>query len=136
MTKLLSILTILFVMSITVESYGQTQTVSYKLQWEHGAILADQSNKPDGNIVQRRISTGSWTEIGRTVYPVKEYNDQIANDSGGNSVCYRVSAFNATGSSAFTPEACVTTPIVQKIPSVPNNNAPVIIILGPVSIVP
>jgi hypothetical protein len=121
---------------------AQTQNLNYKLTWQHGAVAPDGSNRPDGNIIQQRVrNAGSttftaWTEIGRTVFPIAEFSDSIQGDPGGRTICYQVAAFNKTGTSTFTNEACVTTPVVLKIPVVPNNGQPVIIILGPVTVVP
>lgn len=122
------------------EALAQTQNLGYNLTWTNGPVLPDESNKPDVTFVQQRVrEPGSttftpWTEIGFVQFPTATYADKIANDPGGRTICYRVAHRNSAGSSPFTPEACTVTPVVKKVPSVPNNNAPVVIILGPFTV--
>lgn len=121
---------------------AQTQSLSYTLTWTNGAVLPDNSNKPDVTIVQQRVRAAGqntftdWADIGFVQFPTTTFQDTINGDPGGRTICYKVAHRNAAGTSPFTPEACAVTPTVLKIPSVPNQNAPVIILLGPVTIVP
>lgn len=119
---------------------AQTQNLAYNLSWTNGAVLPDGSNRPEVTLIQQRVQEpGStvftnWVEIGVVQFPTATFQDKIVGDPGGRSICYRVAHRNAAGTSPFTPEACVKTPIVTKVPNVPNNNQPVVIILGPFTV--
>jgi hypothetical protein len=104
---------------------AQTQSLSYTLSWTNGAVLPDNSNRPDVTIIQQRVrAAGSttftaWADIGSVPFPQNTFV-----------VAHR----NVAGTSAFTPEACTITPTVLKIPLAPNEGKPVIIIIGPVTV--
>lgn len=46
--------------------------------------------------------------------------DNIANDPGGRTICYNVSAFNTAGESPRSNTACIVTPVIIKVPSSPS----------------
>jgi hypothetical protein len=119
---------------------AQTQSLSYTLSWTNGAVLPDNSNRPDVTIIQQRVrAAGSttftaWADIGSVPFPQNTFVDKISNDPGARTICYQVAHRNVAGTSAFTPEACTITPTVLKIPLAPNEGKPVIIIIGPVTV--
>ena len=72
----------------------------------------DNSNNETGFKIQRKIgATGSYVDIVTTAANITGYNDSLVAD--GTLYCYRVCATNATGDSAFSNEACGTTPLAK-----------------------
>ena len=121
---------------------AQTQSLTYNLSWTNGAVAPDGSNRPDVTIIQQRVRAAGqtnftpWADIGSVDFPTATFQDKISGDPGGRTVCYQIAHRNTAGTSSFTPEACVVTPVLRRIPSAPNNSAPVIIIIGPVTVQP
>ena len=119
---------------------AQTQNLAYNLSWTNGAVLPDGSNRPDVTFIQQRVRAAGqttfteWVEIGAVQFPTTTFQDKILSDPGGRMICYRVAHRNSAGSSPFTPEVCTTTPVVLKVPNVPNDNKPIVIILGPFTV--
>lgn len=132
----LSVLLLLLLLTFLVSpAAAQTQNLNFQLTWTNGAVSADGSNRPDQTIIQRKVAPSTtFSEVGRVEFPVAAYSDRIVSDPGNVTYCYRVAHINAGGTSPFTPEACATSPVVKRIPNVPNNNVPVIIIIGPFTV--
>ena len=71
-----------------------------KLQW------ADNSTNEDGFVVERRLDSDVWVEIGKTTANVTAFSDLAP--IAGKKHSYRVVAFNVSGKSAPSNEAIVT----------------------------
>lgn len=133
-------LVLLVLIYLASSAEAQTQNLNYNLSWTNGAVLPDESNKPDQTYIQQRVKEPAsttfspWVEIGFVQFPTSTFQDRIVSDPGGRTICYRVAHRNSAGSSPFTPEACAVTPVVKKIPNVPNDNKAVVIILGPFTV--
>ena len=68
---------------------------------------ADNSNNEDGFKIERKSGTnGTYVQIVTTGANVTSYRD--SNLITGYSYCYRLLAFNAFGSSAYSDPACAT----------------------------
>jgi hypothetical protein len=83
-------------------------------------------NSPDesGFRIERKTGTdGAFTEIARTGANVTSYAD--AGLAPGTTYCYRVQAFNATTTSAYSDEACATTTTLMAALESPDDNRPV-----------
>ena len=59
-----------------------------------------------GYILEHKVSTDAWTEIGRTTAP--PYTETIATTR--QPICWRVRAYNAFGPSDPSNELCLATP--------------------------
>ena len=69
----------------------------------------DNSTNEDGFAIERKTgSTGTFAQIGTVGPNVTSYTDTGA--TSAITYCYRVAAFNAAGNSAYSSEACGTTP--------------------------
>jgi hypothetical protein len=78
------------------------QTTTY----EHELIWQDNSDNEDGFKIERKtpsIPGDTFGEINQVAANVTTYTDSVTD---GQQRCYRVRAFNATGNSAYTNEAC------------------------------
>ena len=69
----------------------------------------DNSTNEDGFKIERKIgTTGTYAQIAVTGASVTSYTD--SNVADGTTYCYRLLAFNTAGDSAYSNEACGTTP--------------------------
>jgi hypothetical protein len=83
---------------------------SFQLTW------VDNSQDEDGFNIERKLNTNGTFSLLATVGPdVTSFSD--GNLSDNTTYCYRVNAFNSAGNSAYTNEACGTTPTVPPPPS-------------------
>jgi hypothetical protein len=88
----------------------------YKLSWQAGPSSStdEQTNAPDGFVIERKLGKEAYAEIGKTAANVLAYTDTVDNPAPGKvNVCYRVKAFNKAGESGPTNEVCVLTPQVD-----------------------
>jgi hypothetical protein len=75
----------------------------FQLSW------VDNANNETGFAIERKTGTsGSFSQRATVGANVRSYVD--SNLPSGTTFCYRVRAYNSAGNSAFTPEACKTTP--------------------------
>ena len=77
---------------------GKSSAAQLQLTW------TDNSTNEDGFKVERRTGTSPFSQINLTVSNVTSYTDPSL--SSGTTYCYRVRAFNASGDSAYSSEAC------------------------------
>ena len=69
----------------------------------------DASDNEEGFKIERRVDlTGTYLEIAMAAVNTTSYVDP--NLSASTTYCYRVRAFNSAGDSAYSNEACSTTP--------------------------
>ena len=89
---------------------GHVNAASFQLTW------VDNSQDEDGFNIERKLNTNGTFSLIATVGPdVTSYvDDNLANTT---TYCYRVNAFNDAGNSAYTNEACGTTPATSPLPS-------------------
>jgi Big-like domain-containing protein len=104
---------LLFLYSFAVMSTvapGHVNAASFQLTW------VDNSQNEDGFNIERKLNTTGTFSLIATVGPdVTSYvDDNLANTT---TYCYRVNAFNDAGNSAYTNEACGTTPATSPLPS-------------------
>ena len=86
--------------------------------WESTATAAqvqlnwvDNSNDEVGFNIERKIGpTGTYAQIASVGANVTSYVD--SNVLNATTYCYRLNAFNAYGTSPYSPEACATTPVL------------------------
>ena len=99
-----------FFMVISVVATGHVNAASFQLTW------VDNSQNEDGFNIERKLNTNGTFSLIATVGPdVTSYvDDNLANTT---TYCYRVNAFNDAGNSAYTNEACGTTPATSPPPS-------------------
>ncbi len=84
------------------------------LQW------SDNSNDETGFLIQRATDGVTFSDLATVVANVATYDDLAV--SGGITYTYRVAAFNANGTSAWTdPTASGTVPQIATIPAAPSN---------------
>jgi PKD repeat protein len=80
----------------------------------------DNSNNETGFKVERKTGTGgAYAQVGTQGQNLNFFNDSGL--TGGTQFCYRVRATNATGDSAYSNEACVTTQAAASIPGAPQS---------------
>ena len=103
---------------VGVASAQTTRSADISLAWAMGAVAADNSNAPDGVKVERKVGTDAYQQIGQ-IGVVTSYVDTIAADPGNTQYCYRVRSFNSAGDSAYSNEACITTPVIIVVPNPP-----------------
>jgi len=78
----------------------------------------DNSTNEDTFEVQRKLGTsGTYAKIGEVTANTTTYVDSTVADA--TLYCYRVRAVNAAGASAWSNEACTTTP--APVPAPPSN---------------
>lgn len=76
---------------------------SFQLNW------LDQSTNETGFRIERKSGiTGTYAVIANVGANVVAYTD--LNVAGNTTYCYRVNAYNSTGNSPYSPEACGTSP--------------------------
>jgi hypothetical protein len=69
----------------------------------------DNSTNEDGFGIERKTGTsGTYSQIATVAANATSYTDTTLLD--GVTYCYRVFAFNSSGSSPYSPESCATTP--------------------------
>lgn len=89
-------------------------TTVVSLAWD------DMSTDETGFKIERKVSGGSWSQIGTVLAGVETY----PNDSGltaGTTYLYRVRAYKLAGDSYFSNESTVTTPATIGSPAAPSN---------------
>lgn len=87
--------------------------VSLTLTWTDNSSGTAQEQ---GFRIERKIgTTGTYSQIGTTGPDVATFNDTTV--ALGTQYCYRVRAYNAAGDSAYSNEACATTPAIPVAPS-------------------
>ena len=90
-----------------------------KLSW------TDSSDNETGFIVERRLNSDVWVEIGKTAANVTAFSD--SSPVAGKKHAYRILAFNAGGKSAPSNEAAITVfaayPVVLKGTVLPEQGA-------------
>ena len=106
-------ISLIFLYSFAVMSTvapGHVNAASFQLTW------VDNSQNEDGFNIERKLNTNGTFSLIATVGPdVTSYvDDNLANTA---TYCYRVNAFNDAGNSAYTNEACGTTPATSPPPS-------------------
>ncbi len=84
---------------------------SYSLAWK------DNSSVETGYVVERRIGSGPFAQVGNTL-PANTTTYVDPTTTPEAVYCYRVKAINASGSSAYSSQACAATP-----PAAPTNLA-------------
>jgi hypothetical protein len=82
---------------------GHAGAADFQLSW------MDNSNNESGFLIERKTGTsGTFSQRATVGANVRTYTD--AGLPSSTTFCYRVRAYNSAGNSAFTPEACKTTP--------------------------
>jgi hypothetical protein len=95
----LTVLLLLLVLSW----YGQGSAGQLTLSW------TDNSSNEDGFTIERQTGlTGTFAEVGTASANANSYVD--SNLPAATTYCYRVRAFNTTGDSDYSNEACGATP--------------------------
>jgi hypothetical protein len=101
-SKLL-LLFLYFFTVISVVATVRVNAASFQLTW------VDNSQNEDGFNIERKLGTTGTFSLLATVGPnVTSYSDNNLADS--TTYCYRLNAFNSAGNSAYTNDACETTP--------------------------
>lgn len=101
MKRLLILLAVLLVPTLA-------HAVSLTVTW------TDASTNEDGFGVERKVGSAAYVEIGKTAVNVATFTDPSAPTGA---VCYRVYAYNATGKSGYSNEACTTVPTLPNAPT-------------------
>lgn len=91
-----------FVFIISVLAWNRLDAASLQLSW------VDNSDKEYGFHIERKVSNDEMFFFVATIGPdvISYTDDNLANDT---TYCYRVNAFNDSGISAYSNEACGTT---------------------------
>jgi len=104
------VLFLYFFIVSSVVATGRVNAASFQLTW------VDNSENEDGFNIERKLDNDETFSLSATVGPnVTSYDDD--NLANNTTYCYRVNAFNDAGNSAYTNEACGTTPITAFPPS-------------------
>ena len=79
----------------------------------------DNSNNEDGFRIERKVDAGAYAFLQTIGSNIVTYVDTvpIVNPLADTTYCYRLAAFNSTGSSASSNEACLT--LKKPVPGVP-----------------
>lgn len=118
MKKFLLALTLALIIPVSAQA---AQTVNMVLTWVNGQVAADGSNAPTGVKIERKTGlAGTYAQI-QQVGVVTTYTDVIANDPGSVTYCYRLRETNGAGDSAYSNEACATTPVIKVPPPTPGS---------------
>ena len=89
--------------ALVAGSLSQLEAADVTLSW------SDNSNNENGFEIQRKIGTsGTFMQQAIVGVGVTSYVDTGL--AAATTFCYQVRAFNSAGNSAFTPQACKTTP--------------------------
>jgi hypothetical protein len=102
--------------AIKVEYYDNSGDAVAQLGWQAAPTPShltvswqDMSNNEDGFAIERRLgSSGTYAQITTVAANNTSYYDSGV--LSGSQYCYRVKAFTATASSAYSNEACQTAP--------------------------
>ena len=98
---------------VTIPAYGQ----SLELRWN------DNSNNEDGFRIERKTGqTGTFAPVKEVVTDETTFVDPVPDEQ---TYCYRVKAFNASGESPYSNEACAT---ILKVPIAPSGTVIIVII--------
>lgn len=100
MKNMILILTAVLCLLFASRAEAQTATYEHNLTWQ------DNSDNEDGFKVERKtpsIPGDTFGEIAQVGANVATFKDTVTD---GQERCYRVRAFNASGDSTFTNEAC------------------------------
>jgi hypothetical protein len=93
----------IFILIVVAGWLNYASAADLQLSW------TDNSNNESGFAIERKTGTsGTFSQRATVGANVTNYVD--ANLAAATTFCYRVRAFNSAGNSAFTPEACKTTP--------------------------
>jgi hypothetical protein len=88
--------------------YAPATAAQFDLSW------SDNSDNEIGFKIERRIGSGGSYQQHATVGPnISSYAD--ANLAASTTYCYRISAFNASGSSSYSNENCATVPAASYV---------------------
>jgi hypothetical protein len=100
--KFLCFLFLLGSMVLPLATASSANAAKLTLSW------ADNSDSENGFRIERRLgAVGSYQQLAQIAANTATYTDN--NLAGSTTYCYRVSAFNATGSSSYSNENCATT---------------------------
>jgi Divergent InlB B-repeat domain/FG-GAP-like repeat len=92
---------IFFFVLTALSSQSQAMAGQLQLTW------TDNSNNEDGFKIERKLGTnGTFSQITSVGVNVTTYIDPNLTD--GATYCYRLAAFNSTGTSAYSAEGCAT----------------------------
>ena len=98
------------VLAAALGAAGTARLARLTLNW------VDNSGGTAKFIIERRIgTTGTYRPIGTTGTGITSYTDTEV--VGGTTYCYRVKAFNASGESGHSNEACASWPSQGRGPS-------------------
>ena len=100
-TKFLWALILLSSIAISLATVEPADAAKLTLKW------VDTSDAESGFRVERRSGSGSYQQVVELAANSTTYTD--ANLAGATSYCYRVNAFNSSGSSPYSNESCATT---------------------------
>ena len=100
--KFLVFVTIFSFFTVLEANFDRAHAATFQLQW------ADNSADEVGFHIERRLGNGTFNFITSVGANITSYIDSGLADN--TTYCYRVNAFNAAGSSAYTSEVCGTTP--------------------------
>jgi len=115
---------ILIASSVQAQTPPPTQNVPITLTWTDNAGKDPKvANQEDGTRIERRLGkTGTFAVVGQVPRDAVTYTDVIANDPGLQEYCWRVQAFNKTGSSpGYSNVSCAITAAVEAAPATPTN---------------
>ena len=87
------------VLAVTLGAAGTTRLARLTLNW------VDNSGGAAKFTIERRMgTTGTYKPVATTGVGITTYTDSAI--VGGTTYCYRVKAFNASGESGYSDEAC------------------------------
>jgi len=103
--------------ALVVCTSGQAQAASASLTW------VDNASTEDGFTLERQLNGGAFTVLFTAIGAnLVSYTDStLVQGTVDNVYCYRVSAFNTAGSSAYSNTACKTIPRLLTAPTAPSN---------------
>src|SRR5262249_53333136 len=93
---------ILIFFSVLTALSWQSQAIAGQLQ----LTWTDNSNNENGFKIERKLGTGTFSQIVTVGVNVTTYTDTNLTD--GATYCYRLAAFNSAGTSSYSAEACAT----------------------------
>ena len=114
MRYLFALLLVLFLsceVQAACTNQGTTQSCMWMLTWD----WTGDPTKTDGFLARRRVGSGWVDAITNIPVSAREASEVISNDSGGVQQCYQLFAYNSSGMSDPSNEACATSPIVNVV---------------------